>query len=502
MSKAQKKAESKFAACLGRMEEALLQHAKTAVLLTSDSASTEPAQRVFGQSQMIMIALNGGVSSGASPFHLHKYVASLVTDYCPSDKLVLRFNSAQPFAMVELLGGDIASASFLLRAVASSARRLARAGFSVVHKMSITEASGSRVVRCASLDDESPNRGCVGFVLPQGDHPVFQASASSTGAVPPIMLFFPDNIEYPPHMMKTLSTLTPIVQLMRSALSRTPIVVPDPEALLEYIDSTSKDRASSSSCGSSSRVLKAIEVHEVPGAFVVSDFLSDSEHDSIYSDMLGDEGCGQRYDWEKLARRTVAHFSRRFYYGANRLGETFGDDLGKNTVPKFFQCIKQRLVGISTDCSVVFHNEGVGWPVASDFECDQLTVNCYRYDASTVSGIAHHVDAHTPFDDVIFAVSLGSHTVMEFKRWDQQESSVGLFLPPRSLLIMTGEARYCWTHSISEARVDYINEQTPPLVRGHRVSLTWRRGRALNTHSRTTCPCPVLCDAPDAFDAG
>lgn len=62
-------------------------------------------------------------------------------------------------------------------------------------------------------------------------------------------------------------------------------------------------------------------------------------------------------------------------------------------------------------------------------------------------------------------------------------------LPRRSLIIMTGEARYCWQHAITHRRTDKINGRM--VKRQRRVSLTFRRVR------RDPCCCsyPDYCDS-------
>lgn len=70
-------------------------------------------------------------------------------------------------------------------------------------------------------------------------------------------------------------------------------------------------------------------------------------------------------------------------------------------------------------------------------QLDQLTVN--RYPAGV--GLSPHVDAHSAFTGAVLSLSLGSSAVMEFRRGDARKC---LFLPPRSLVVMTGECRYAW----------------------------------------------------------
>lgn len=58
-----------------------------------------------------------------------------------------------------------------------------------------------------------------------------------------------------------------------------------------------------------------------------------------------------------------------------------------------------------------------------------------------VLGIPSHVDTHSAFEDPILSLSLLSDVVMGFK--DSTGHKVPVFLPRRSLVIMSGESR--WT---------------------------------------------------------
>jgi alkylated DNA repair protein alkB family protein 8 len=75
---------------------------------------------------------------------------------------------------------------------------------------------------------------------------------------------------------------------------------------------------------------------------------------------------------------------------------------------------------------------------------------------------------------------------MEFKSLDRK---VMAFLPRRSLCIMSDEARYGWTHGISERKSDLVDNTV--LKRGLRVSLTLRRVRT----QPCTCQYKALCDS-------
>ncbi|KAI0774679.1 hypothetical protein BD413DRAFT_432346, partial [Trametes elegans] len=102
-------------------------------------------------------------------------------------------------------------------------------------------------------------------------------------------------------------------------------------------------------------------------------------------------------------------------------------------------------------------------------------------------GISPHVDLLSRYGDGIIGVSLGSGCAMQFARSpstdDDEPSVVGdecaLYLPKGSVLVMTEEARYRWTHGI-EKRFDDLVEDAPGsaagvlLARDVRLSITFR----------------------------
>ena len=60
---------------------------------------------------------------------------------------------------------------------------------------------------------------------------------------------------------------------------------------------------------------------------------------------------------------------------------------------------------------------------------------------------------------------------MEFRREGQ---AFALLLPPRSLLVMAGLARYCWQHYIPHRKADWVNGCLLPRA-SPRVSFTFRK---------------------------
>ena len=86
------------------------------------------------------------------------------------------------------------------------------------------------------------------------------------------------------------------------------------------------------------------------------------------------------------------------------------------------------------------------------------------------------MDTHSVFEDPILSLSLGSSCTMDFKK---DEQKIAIDLPSRSLLIMSGESRYAWSHGICPRHNDNIQMDTGLSTRPRdtRVSFTFRKVR-------------------------
>jgi alkylated DNA repair dioxygenase AlkB len=97
---------------------------------------------------------------------------------------------------------------------------------------------------------------------------------------------------------------------------------------------------------------------------------------------------------------------------------------------------------------------------------DQLIVNEYV----PGQGIGAHVDSPTLFGDTIVSVSLGADVVMHFAQTPLVED---VLLTRGSVIVLTGDARYKWTHEI-KARKSDVYDGKRFQRKGRRVSLTFR----------------------------
>ncbi|KAH0588210.1 hypothetical protein J132_02130 [Termitomyces sp. J132] len=111
-------------------------------------------------------------------------------------------------------------------------------------------------------------------------------------------------------------------------------------------------------------------------------------------------------------------------------------------------------------------------------------------------GITPHLDLLQRFGDGIIGVSLGSGCVMQFARVREnagghqqptdcvaERSKWDIYLPERSVIVLSGDARYKWTHGIGKHTEDYVTlphtgevDKTAGqrIKRGVRLSITFR----------------------------
>ncbi|KAL1377829.1 hypothetical protein pipiens_001510 [Culex pipiens pipiens] len=203
-----------------------------------------------------------------------------------------------------------------------------------------------------------------------------------------------------------------------------------------------------------------------PGLILVEDFVDEGMERAL----LG------LVDWEEedesngsLKHRKVKHFGYEFLYGSNNVDKNNPLD---RKIPEMCNELWIKLKQLHPELS---------WHVP-----EQLTVN--RYEPG--QGIPPHVDTHSAFEDPIISLSLGSSVAMDFR--DAKGTHLSVDLPQRSLLIMSGESRYGWTHGITPRKMDTVRLNNSLTVRKRelRVSFTFRKLH----DGPCRCQFPTLCD--------
>ncbi|XP_057799092.1 alkylated DNA repair protein ALKBH8 homolog [Salvia miltiorrhiza] len=224
---------------------------------------------------------------------------------------------------------------------------------------------------------------------------------------------------------------------------------------------------------------------DIPGLHLMHDFVTPQEEQELLA-AVDDR------PWHRLAKRRVQHYGYEFCYDIRNVNTN--QYMGE--LPPFMSPVLERIRSF----------QALGR--AADTSLDQLTVNEYPPGV----GLSPHVDTHSAFEELIFSLSLAGPCIMEFRKyttgaWQENSTSSSdlenqipeknlnfikkaLYLPPRSLLLMSGEARYAWHHYIPHHKVDKVNDS---LIRrgARRVSFTLRKVR----QGPCRCEFPQYCDS-------
>ncbi|XP_039142466.1 alkylated DNA repair protein ALKBH8 homolog isoform X2 [Dioscorea cayenensis subsp. rotundata] len=217
----------------------------------------------------------------------------------------------------------------------------------------------------------------------------------------------------------------------------------------------------------------------IPGIYLVHDFITPEEEEVLLAAV-------DASPWKSLAKRRVQHYGYEFLY------ETRNVDARQylGNLPSFVSFVLDKISS---------------FPEPANNKCrlmDQLTVNEYPSGV----GLSPHIDTHSAFDELIFSLSISGPCIMEFRKypqgtWYPPGDTVAdmegvnfirkaIFLPPRSMLLMSGEGRYAWHHYIPHHKVDVVKGQSIKRS-SRRVSFTFRKVR------RGPCRCEFqqCCDS-------
>lgn len=189
-----------------------------------------------------------------------------------------------------------------------------------------------------------------------------------------------------------------------------------------------------------------VRIHEVPGLVYRPEFMSGDEEAVVVREI-------ERSEWMEELQRRVQHYGWRYDYRER----TVRDSMRLGSLPGWAKPIAERLVrdGLLPEMP------------------DQLIVNEYRGN----QGIAAHTD-HDRFDDGIAMISLLEDWQMVFRRPEDKTRKHPVLLERRSVAVMTGEARYAWTHEIPKRKSEPAKRGSTRKgrrLRGRRLSLTFRK---------------------------
>jgi len=211
-----------------------------------------------------------------------------------------------------------------------------------------------------------------------------------------------------------------------------------------------------------------VEHEEIRGLFIIQEIVDEEEEERLLERLQQEDG------WKTMGKggRKVLHFGHIFDYAEEVTVQT--DD---QPVPDYLDDVMDSIQALEiphTGGKVTAH------PLEPErqVEFDQIIVNAYN----KTQGIHPHVDRTHCFGPIIVGLSLGDSATLTFSRrseWGPQIHQV--FLPRRSVYIMTRDARYLWRHGLDPA----FNASSRSR---ERVSITWREVISPETASRVVPP--------------
>lgn len=182
----------------------------------------------------------------------------------------------------------------------------------------------------------------------------------------------------------------------------------------------------------------AASTTEVPGLVYVRDFLSVAEESELV--MIID-----RAEWRDDLQRRVQHYGWRYDYTARKIDPS----MWIGPLPLWAAALAERLV-----------ERGL-----LPFTADQVIVNEYK----GKQGISSHVDCVSCFADGIAMISLLESWEMVFKE-SSTKRKLSKVLEKQSVAVITGDARYRWSHEIPTRKFEPSKIQ-----RDRRISITFRK---------------------------
>jgi alkylated DNA repair dioxygenase AlkB len=176
----------------------------------------------------------------------------------------------------------------------------------------------------------------------------------------------------------------------------------------------------------------------ISGLSVIPNYIGLEQHDLLMSIIDGQI-------WQTDLPRRVQHYGWRYDYQARQIGT----DNYLGTLPAWLDQIAQQML-----------NDGY-----FAAKSDQCIINDYE----PGQGIGWHIDCQPCFEPIIATISLSSAVDFEMRLKDRHET---IRLLPRTLLVMSGEARDHWAHGIAKRKSDKVDDVY--VARGRRLSLTFR----------------------------
>lgn len=175
------------------------------------------------------------------------------------------------------------------------------------------------------------------------------------------------------------------------------------------------------------------------GLQYIANFISRAQEDYLLERI-------DQQNWLSEISRRVQHYGYKYDYTSNIIDK----NINLGDIPDWLSLLSKRLFA-----EEIFKRAP-----------DQIIINEYL----PGQGIRPHTDCIPCFEETICSLSLLSPCLMELAK---NEEKTSIYLENRSLLILSGPARFQWEHGISNRKYDIINGEK--ILRNRRVSITFRK---------------------------
>lgn len=180
----------------------------------------------------------------------------------------------------------------------------------------------------------------------------------------------------------------------------------------------------------------------VKGLKYIADYLTDVQHDWLVNHI-------DKQQWDTFYQRRVQHYGQSYNFN----GRQEEQNKPIAVFPEWVDRLCQKL-----------QNDGYMPKVAN-----QVLISEYE----PGQGIGDHTDKEACFMDTIAILSLNSSCVMDLTSVKDKTRKVPIWLAPRSLTVLTGDAKNRWMHGIPSRKSDMWEGRKYP--RQRRISLSFRR---------------------------
>jgi alkylated DNA repair dioxygenase AlkB len=180
----------------------------------------------------------------------------------------------------------------------------------------------------------------------------------------------------------------------------------------------------------------------IDGLVVLLDFIADAAEERALLERIDAQPWS-----DALRTRRVQHYGWRYDYGQRTL-----DSARLGPLPPWLAELAARLV--RSGCVKQLP--------------DQVIINEYL----PGQGIGAHIDDPRAFGPQVCTLSLGSDVDLQFQQRNNTTSHVTVRTRRRAVYVLSGAARYEWTHAIAPRRSDVVLGQR--VHRQRRVSVTFR----------------------------